>query len=124
MEHITCKGQRANGERCRSTAIGPDGYCFAHSPANSPEAKRAARAKGGANRSTAARATKALPASMQDVASLILRSLSAVEAGTMRAGQAQAIAALAGAYVRVHEAGEVTARIDALEAALNGRRLA
>ncbi len=109
-----CKGTRKDGRPCTVRAVLPSGYCFAHDPGNA-EAKRVARQQGGKNKSTVARAARALPASLHDVSALILRSLSAVEAGTMRASQGQAIAALAGAFVRIHEAGEQEARIASLE---------
>lgn len=123
MDERRCKGVRATGEPCRSTAVDESNHCWAHKPGNEA-ARKAASARGGANRSTVARAAKALPADMRDVAALILRSLQAVEAETMKPGQAGAIAALAGAYVRVVDAGDVEARIAALEAALEGRRRA
>lgn len=110
-----CQGIRANGQPCRSTAVDAEGYCFAHSPRNSPAERKAARARGGANRSTAARAAKALPADLAGVSALILRSLAAVETEMMEPKTATAIAALASCYVRIHEAGEQEARIVTLE---------
>src|SRR5829696_4725146 len=44
-----CSATKANGERCKRTADGPEGYCWAHDPKNASErhrsASKAARAK-------------------------------------------------------------------------------
>jgi hypothetical protein len=44
-----CSATKPNGERCKRTADGPEGYCWAHDPKNAAErhrsASRAARAK-------------------------------------------------------------------------------
>lgn len=44
-----CRADKANGERCRGTAVASHGYCWAHAPENaerrSRQASRAASAK-------------------------------------------------------------------------------
>ena len=44
-----CSATKPNGERCKRTADGPEGYCWAHDPKNAAErhrsASRAATAK-------------------------------------------------------------------------------
>ncbi len=44
-----CAAVKANGERCKGSATGPHGYCWAHAPENAEErrrmASRAARSK-------------------------------------------------------------------------------
>jgi hypothetical protein len=37
-----CSATKPNGERCKRTADGPDGYCWAHDPKNAAERHRSA----------------------------------------------------------------------------------
>jgi hypothetical protein len=37
-----CSATKPNGERCKKTADGPDGYCWAHDPKNAAERHRSA----------------------------------------------------------------------------------
>lgn len=109
-----CKALRKDGKSCTVKAVQANGYCVMHDPARATQLA-GIRAAGGRAKSNTIRTVKALPANMQDVAALLLRSLSAVEADEMKPGQAQAIAALAGAYVRVVDAGELQAGIRDLQ---------
>jgi len=45
-----CSFIKPNGERCRGTAAGPQGLCWAHDPANADRRRRAA-SRGGKGRS-------------------------------------------------------------------------
>jgi seryl-tRNA synthetase len=47
-----CSFIKASGERCRGTATGPQGLCFAHDPANADKRRRTASrgGRGKANR--------------------------------------------------------------------------
>jgi hypothetical protein len=51
-----CSFIKANGERCRGTATGQHGLCFAHDPANADRRRRTASrgGRGKANREVAA----------------------------------------------------------------------
>ena len=112
-----CRGTRRDGTACQAAphAIGPDGYCWAHSPDKRDE-RRAARAKGGERRSNASRAGAALPKDLADVRDTLLGALSKLEAGALEPRTATAMAALARALVAVQEAGALERRLDALEA--------
>jgi hypothetical protein len=41
-----CSFIKANGERCRGTATGPDGLCWAHAPENAEQRRRMASKAG------------------------------------------------------------------------------
>jgi hypothetical protein len=41
-----CRATKANGEPCKGTANGSDGYCWAHSPNNASERRRLASRAG------------------------------------------------------------------------------
>lgn len=117
-----CGAARRDGSPCAAppSAIGGDGFCWAHSPAKR-EARRAARARGGANRSTAARAEKLVPSHMRPVLGAVLAAIRDVRAGTLTPGQGAAIASLAGAAVRVYQIGVLEERIARLEEVQGGR---
>ena len=119
-----CKGTRANGKRCQSTAVDADGWCFAHSPKNTPADRKAARARGGKISATAVCAVKAIPADLAGVREGLLEAFGEVRDGTMVAGTANALAVLARAIVNVYEAGEYESRIAALEDQLANRKRA
>lgn len=42
----TCRGEKDDGEPCRSTILGPDGWCDAHRPGNAEEMRERARRGG------------------------------------------------------------------------------
>lgn len=111
-----CRATRRDGSPCQGRALADTGLCFAHSAAT-----KETRGRGGRNRSNAARSLKALPARLQPVADLLADALDEVHSGALDPRAASAMAALAGAYVRVLAAGEIEARLAALEAALAGR---
>jgi hypothetical protein len=56
-------------------------------------------------------------ASQEKVLQFVEDGLAGVYKGTLTPQQGSAIASLAGAWVRLHELGEVTPRLEALEAA-------
>ena len=48
--NVQCRATKANGEPCKGSATGPQGLCFAHTPAHAEQRRRqasnAARSKG------------------------------------------------------------------------------
>ena len=124
-----CCGTTRGGAPCQAPpyAIGEDGYCWAHSPANA-EARRAAQAKGGRNRSTGARLDRLVPATLKPVLATLLDALDEVrgedgQPPALTPQQAQAMAALARAAVAVYQVAEIEPRLAKLEeAAQDGRR--
>jgi hypothetical protein len=113
----TCAAQRRDGTPCQGRPLAESPYCFGHQPG-----ANAARAKGGRQRSNVARAAKAVPPKLQVVAGVLESALAKTFEGRMKPQVASALAALAGAYVRVVSAGEIEQRVADLERALAGRR--
>jgi hypothetical protein len=114
-----CETIRSNGDQCRAQALPDRVGCWAHDP-GSREKADAARRKGGENRSTLVRATRRMPRDMKDLSRRILEAFDQVATGERAPDRAHAMARLAAVYVQLHQAGEVDARIEALEQAANG----
>ena len=121
-----CRGTTRGGAPCEAPpyAIGEDDYCWAHSPANA-EARRAAQAKGGRNRSAGARLDRLVPATLKPVLATLLDALDDVrgedgQPPALSPAQAQAMAALARAAVAVYQVAELEPRLAALEQAQDG----
>jgi hypothetical protein len=111
---VTCKAIKADGTRCKGPPRA-DGLCWAHSPelrAKAIDAKR----QGGRARSNAARAKKQMSVDLQTIVKMVESSMAGVYKGTLTPPQGQALASLAGAWVRLHEHGELEARLRDLEA--------
>ncbi len=113
----SCRGTRRDGTPCQAppNTIGSSGYCWAHDPANAI-ARRETQAKGGRNKSTASRAEKLVPTVLRPVLDTLLVAVDDVKAGTLTTQQASALASLAGAIVRVYQAGIIEERVATLEA--------
>ncbi len=110
----TCTATRRDGTACKALAFASSGLCWAHDPAN--QAKVAsARSAGGRGRARTARAEKLMPAVLKPVLHALLDSLAKVKQSQINPAQATATAALAGAIVRVYEAGMLEERLQALE---------
>jgi hypothetical protein len=116
---MKCTGIKRDGERCTAMAL-DSGLCFAHDPQNRAQAT-AARRRGGQNRSTLARASKRMPRDLADLSRRLLEAFDQVHNGELAPDRAHALARLAAVFVQLHSAGEVDARIEALEAAATGR---
>ncbi len=115
-----CSATRANGEQCRAQALPEQALCWAHSPEMRDRAA-AARKAGGENSSNAARASKRIPKDLHDVRDRLLGAIAKVEDGKLTPRQGQAMATLAAALVKVHEAGEVNERLAELERRLEAK---
>lgn len=106
-----CRASRRDGSPCGGRPLA-DGLCFAHSTATDETRRR-----GGHNRSRAARSLKMLPERLRPVADILSKALEEVYGGELEPRQASAMAAIAGALVRVIQAGEMEERVRVLEAA-------
>ena len=111
-----CPAVRKDGARCMARP-GPSGYCIGHN-----SGAQDARRKGGRGKSRAERAGKLLPARLRPVADILEKAIGEVHLGALDQRQASAMAALAGAIVRVITAGELEERLRALEARQNGSK--
>jgi hypothetical protein len=117
-----CKATNAAGEPCSAGPVRADGYCYWHSPALEAE-RQANRRKGGAGRSNANRARKALPAAgtltIDELRAVLESTIAKTLHGSIEPGVANAVASLARAYGSLSEAAkleELTDRLDHLEA--------
>ncbi len=117
MTMPACQSTRRDGSPCRATPTA-SGRCFAHDE-KLRQKTADGRRRGGHNKATAARAAR-LPADMKALASQLMEAISECYSGELDPKRLSAMASGAGAVVRVHEVGEFTQRLDALEAAANG----
>lgn len=121
-----CTATRRDGTPCAAPPSAVDaatGFCWAHDPAKR-EARREARAKGGRQRATSARAEKLLPSHMRPVLGAVLAAIRDVRAGAITPAQASAIASLASAAVKVYQVGILEERVAQLEELQEGRATA
>ncbi|HAP89876.1 MAG TPA: hypothetical protein DCR15_09060 [Arthrobacter bacterium] len=110
-----CEGTRKDGSACKGQALPSSAFCWAHDPANQGKVAQA-RSAGGKARSRARRADRLLPATLRPVVAQLLDAIGETHDGTLDARQASAMASLAGALVRVYQAGTLEERVAALEA--------
>jgi hypothetical protein len=113
-----CPGTNAAGAPCRATTMTGRAWCWHHDP-DLAGARRDARALGGRHRSTIERARRRLPGEVSAMLDVIVATFHSTARGDgLPAGTAQALAALAGAYVRLHDVGEHDLALEELEAQL------
>ena len=108
-----CSALNRDGKPCSAQAW-RDGLCRWHHP-DLAEDRANWRAKGGAERSNARRATKTLPKDLADVRDALLRALVGLEEGHVDPRRASAMAAVARAVCHVQEVGDLERRLAALE---------
>ncbi len=101
----TCKARTKDGQPCWGLRH-PSGYCVAHDPALQQK-REAARVNGGKNSSRVARLDKLMPRRLRPVYDRLETALQDVHEGRLDIGRAKAMASLAGAMVRVLQAGEL-----------------
>ncbi|MCJ7511211.1 MAG: hypothetical protein MUP14_10070, partial [Dehalococcoidia bacterium] len=115
---------RRDGQPCRAIA-NRSGFCMAHDPTLAEKRREAAR-QGGRNKARIARLGKLVPPRLMSVYETLEEALGQVHKGELTPQQATAMAALAGAMVRVLTSGEIEERLRRLEErqaqASNGRR--
>ncbi len=117
-----CTATRRDGRPCEGPATA-DGLCFAHSPALRAKTAQARR-EGGRNSGTARRVERKAPEELRGVGKLLTTAMVNVYHGNFPPQRAHALAALAGAWLRYYEVGEVEVRMADLEAELGGERRA
>lgn len=114
-----CSAVTKGGKPCRARAVAGSQFCNFHGLSDAERLERARR--GGRARSNQARAAKELDAASHDLGSLraaLFRALQSVESGNLEPSRASAMAGLARAILSVSEAGELEARLAAVESAL------
>ncbi len=111
---IPCTATRADGTPCKGRALPGRSLCWAHSPDHQAKAVEARR-KGGSNRSNASRAKKHMSREVRDIVQIVEAAMGGVLQSKITPPQAQAVASLAGAWVKLHELGEMESRLRDLE---------
>jgi hypothetical protein len=120
---MPCPATRRDGQPCRGIA-NKSGFCMAHDPALADKRREAARL-GGKGKARVARLGKLVPPRLVAVYDHLEEALSQVHKGELDPRAATAMAALAGAMVRVLTSGELEERVRRLEErqpSNNGRR--
>jgi hypothetical protein len=109
-----CRATKANGERCRGAATGPNGYCWAHDPENAEQRRRTA-SRGG--RGKPSREIRDLKKQLEDLAEGVL-------SGKVERGSAVVVNQILNTRARlielerkVKETEELEERLEALERA-------
>jgi len=117
MADEICQATRADGSPCRARALPARTRCFAHEPSLQGKATTARRA-GGLNKANAVRAEKVLPRDLRPLLPLLVKGMMDVRDGHLEPARLSAMAAAAGAAVRLYsvvDADEIAARVAALE---------
>jgi hypothetical protein len=110
----TCTATRRDGRPCQTQVVGGSRFCFAHDP--DLAAKRAeAHSRGGRNRATSRRLDRLVPASLKPALALMFATLEETHRGELDPRTASAMAAVAGAIVRLYQVGTLEERLAALE---------
>jgi hypothetical protein len=116
-----CRATKASGDPCRAPATGPQGYCWAHDPANAEQRSRMASK---AARSKPNREIPAIKALLEDLTERVL-------SGELPTGQAAVANQLVNTRLRaieqerkMRELEELADRLEALEEVLKGRKRA
>jgi hypothetical protein len=114
-----CRATKANGEPCTLAANGPEGFCWAHDPANRDKRRRMASK---AARSKPSRELAGLKVQLQDLTREVL-------AGDLETGRAAVANQLINTRLRaielerkIRETEELEARLAALERSEEGDR--
>jgi len=105
---------------CAALARPSGRYCWAHDP-ELAEKRAEVRRRGGRNSAKAARLRALVPPRLLPIFDQLEAALTEVHDGALDARRASAMAALAGAMVRVLTAGELEERVRTLEQRGAGR---
>jgi hypothetical protein len=116
-----CRASKANGEPCTLAATGPQGFCWAHDPANREKRQR-----------MASRAAKSKPnREISSIKTLLEDLTERVLSGELQTGQAAVANQLVNTRLRaieqerkIRETEELEERLEALEGVLKGRKKA
>ena len=111
----TCQATRKDGRPCSVRALPGAAWCFAHDPERAAQ-RDEARRRGGRGKARIARVERLVPGTLRPVLALLLTTLNETHEGTITPAQAGALSAVAGAIVRVYQAGVVEDRLAELEA--------
>jgi len=111
-----CRTTKANGERCRGAATGPNGYCWAHDPANAQQRRRTASK---AARPKPNKEIQSLKARLSDLADgVLLGSVDRADAAVAGQLLGTLIRAIS-AELKVREQMDLVERLEELEGLLD-----
>ncbi len=109
-----CQATRKDGQPCTVPVVAGEPYCFAHSERTAAQ-RAQARQRGGANSARAVRVQRLVPSTLRPVLATLLEVLGEVRRGDLAPGQANAVANVAGAIVKVYTSATVEDRLSELE---------
>ena len=109
-----CRATKKDGTPCPAPALTDGGLCYAHDPECAAE-RKAARARGGRNRSNLVRLRNLGPPRLVPIYNKLEDALEEVHKGTLSPQQATAMAAVARALAALLQAGELEQRVRELE---------
>jgi hypothetical protein len=109
-----CAGVRKDGQACQGPVLDGGAYCFTHDPTRAAE-RQAARQKGGHNRGAVVRLRHLCPPRLVPIFDQLETAMQEVHDGTLKPGQAIAMASLARAMCAILTAGELEERLRAIE---------
>ena len=114
MEQPICRARRADGTPCQARPLPGKRECWAHS-AELAAQREQAKSTGGSNSARAARAQKLLPSQLKPVMAMLIEGMRETHEGALEPARLSAMAAAAGAVVRMFSLVELEARVQALE---------
>ncbi|MGD9891718.1 MAG: hypothetical protein AB7R89_33515 [Dehalococcoidia bacterium] len=114
----TCRGTKRTGDPCGSVVVLPSGYCFLHDPDRKAQA-RDASARGGKGKSRLARVERLVPSTLRPLLATLLDAVDETRRGDLDPKVASALAALAGAAVRVYQSATTAQQIEDLQKQIN-----
>ena len=112
-----CSGNRLDGAGCQAPPLRGESWCWTHHPERTSD-RAEARSRGGRNKARVVRLGRLMPPRLLSVFDRLEEALQEVQDGTLDPKRANAMAAVAGAMVRVLLAGEVEERVRQLEGSL------
>jgi hypothetical protein len=109
-----CQGLRKDGQPCTAPVLGAGPWCFAHDPERAAQ-RQQARERGGHNRGAVVRLRHLCPPRLVPIFDQLETAMQEVHDGTLKPGQAIAMASLARAMCAILTAGELEERLRAIE---------
>lgn len=114
MTHRICTATTKSGQPCRAPAVTAAGLCVSHAPEMRARVKEG-QAKGGRRKATRERLSRAMPRDMAWLAERLSDAFDAVSTGRMEPKVGTALASIAGALVKTHEVGVLTAKLEEID---------
>lgn len=119
MSARRCRHTKTDGSQCGGFATSSSLYCFAHDPELVEKRKEARRKGGNAGKIEPNPAAQEMPVrTVEDVLGLMEATINDVRTGRVDVKVANAVGYLANVSLKVIQASELEARMDALESVL------